>query len=224
MDKQGVYEDIKQKIMEEKLLPGQWLVERELCESYGLSRTPIREILWRLCNDGLLHQESNRGFTVNRLNLDQILDVFQMREAVEGMAARLASSKGGNAFMAKLQALNNQLREVDIEQNAFAGVLLGRELHNAIVAAAGNGLMSDMYQKLMSLTILTSNLTRKSTEIERASRDAHLELIDALLKRDEDRSERVMREHLRDTCRVLVAQFYPGMLDAKHVTTQVDRL
>ncbi|MDI6726314.1 MAG: GntR family transcriptional regulator [Smithellaceae bacterium] len=216
MDKQGVYEDIKLRIMEEKLLPGQWLIERELCESYGLSRTPIREILWRLCNDGLLHQESNRGFTVNRLNLDQILDVFQMREAVEGMAARLASSKGGNAFMEKLRELKNQLLQVDIEKNAFAGVLLGRALHNAIVAAAGNGLMSDVYLKLMSLTILTSNLTRKSTEIERASRDAHLELIDALLKRDEDLGERIMREHLRDTCRVLVAQFYPGMLDVKH--------
>lgn len=216
MDKLAVYEDIKQKIIEEKLLPDQWLIERDLCESYGLSRTPIREVLWRLCADGLLHQESNRGFTVRSLNLDQILDVFQMREAVEGMAARLASSKGNGAFMEKLAGIKENLLQVDIEQNAFAGVLLGRELHNAIVTAAGNGLMSDMHQKLMSLTILTSNLTRKSSEIERASQDAHLRIIDALLKRDEVLSERIMREHLRDTCRVLVAQFYPGMLDTKN--------
>jgi len=216
MDKHDIYEDIRKKIREERLLPGQWLVERELCASYGLSRTPIREVLWRLCRDGLLHQETNRGFTVMQLNLGQIIDVFQMREAVEGMASRLASSKGGNAFLETLREIKSNLRQVDIEQNVFAGVLLGRKLHNAIAEAADNSLMADVYPKLMNLTILTSNLTRKSMEIERASRNAHLELIDALLMRDEERSERIMRNHLRDTCRVLVAQFYPGMLDVKH--------
>ena len=48
MDKQTVYEHIKQQIIEEKLSPGHWFVERELCATYGLSRTPIREILWKL--------------------------------------------------------------------------------------------------------------------------------------------------------------------------------
>lgn len=212
MDKKTVYDDIKQKIMEERLLPGQWLIERELCEAYGLSRTPIREILWRLCNDGLLQQEANRGFTVNRLTLDQVFDVFQMREAVEGMAARLASSKGNSNFLEKLREIEERLLAVNIDENPRAGVILGRELHDAIAAAAGNALLSDMYQKLRNLTILTSNITRKSKDIEKASREAHLELIKALQNRDEDRAEWVMREHLRETCRVLVAQFYPGIM------------
>ncbi len=216
MDKQHVYEDIKQKIIEERLLPGQWLIERELCECYGLSRTPIREVLWRLYNDGLLHQESNRGFTVKRLTLDQVLDIFQLREAVEGMASRLASSKGSNGFMEGLREIKDKLLEVDIEQNSFAGIMLGRRLHNGIIEAAANGLMSDIYEKLMNLTILTANITRKSVAIERASRDAHLAIIDALLSRDEVLSELRMREHLRDTCRVLVAQFYPGIIELKN--------
>jgi len=90
MNKINVYEDIRRQIVEEKLVPGQWLVERELCKTYSMSRTPIREILWSLTADGFLEQEANRGFVVRRLGLEQIFEIFQAREAIEGMAARLA--------------------------------------------------------------------------------------------------------------------------------------
>ncbi len=213
MMKHDIYEDIKKQIIEERLLPGQWLVERDLCETYGLSRTPIREILWRLCADGLLFQESNRGFTVRRLNLEQILEVFQMREAVEGMAARLACSKGGEAFRSAIREIKTRLEKINIERDPTGGVQLGRRLHTAIIEAAGNVLMSETCEKLNNLTILTSLITRKSPPIEKASRDAHIRIIDSLLVQDDAGSEQAMRDHLRETCRNLVEQFYPGMLN-----------
>ncbi len=82
MDKNKVYEDIRLQIVEEKLAPGQWLIERELCETYRMSRTPVREILWKLMADGFLEQEANRGFVVRRLGLEQIFEIFQAREAI----------------------------------------------------------------------------------------------------------------------------------------------
>ncbi len=213
MAKLDVYKDIKKQIIEEKLLPGQWLVERDLCETYGLSRTPIREILWRLCADGLLFQESNRGFTVRRLNLEQIIEVFQMREAVEGMAARLACSKGDEAFRSAIREIKTRLEKINIEKDAAGGIQLGRRLHTAIIEAAGNVLMSETCEKLNNLTILTSLITRKSPPIEKASRDAHIRIVDSLLEQDDAGSEQAMRDHLRETCRNLVEQFYPGMLN-----------
>jgi DNA-binding GntR family transcriptional regulator len=216
MIKHDVYEDIKKQIVQEKLLPGQWLVERDLCQTYGLSRTPIREILWKLCADGLLHQESNRGFTVRRLSLEQILEVFQMREAVEGMAARLACSKGDEVFRSMIREIKKKIERVDIEKDVIGGIQLGRKLHNAVVEAAGNALMSEIYERLKNLTILTSLITKKSPAIEKASRDAHVGLIDLLLDQDEVGSEQAMRDHLRVTCRNLVEQFYPGMLNDSH--------
>ena len=71
-DKQSVYDDIREQIISEKLQPGQWLVERELCSTYGLSRTPVREVLWKLLADGFLEQEPNKGFAVRKLSLEQI--------------------------------------------------------------------------------------------------------------------------------------------------------
>jgi DNA-binding GntR family transcriptional regulator len=212
MDKQAVYEDIKQQIVDEKLSPGHWFVERELCAAYGLSRTPIREILWRLMSDGFLEQEPNRGFVVRKLGLEQIFEVFQAREAVEGMAARLACSKGDESFRSALREMRERLNRLDAETDPAQGSALGRELHGAIVEAARNRIMVGIYENLKNLSILTSNITRKSPNIEKFSKEAHLILIDALLEQDEEKSERIMREHLRDTCRQIVEQFYPNML------------
>lgn len=214
MDKNSVYEDIRRQIAEEKLLPGQWLVERELCETYRMSRTPIREILWKLTADGFLDQETNRGFMVRRLGLEQIFEVFQAREAIEGMAARLACRRGGEAFHAKLREIRKKIAKANVESDPVSGITLGRELHQAIMAAAQNTIMADIGDRLENLTVLTSNITKRSPAIEKASADAHLSIINAMLQGDEDRGEHLMREHLRETCRHVVEQFYPGMLGA----------
>jgi DNA-binding GntR family transcriptional regulator len=212
MDKQAVFEHLKQQITEEKLPPGHWFVERELCATYCLSRTPIREILWKLHAGGFLEQEPNRGFIVRKLGLEQIFEVFQAREAVEGMAARLACSKSDESFRSTLREIMEKLNELDAETDPAQGSALGRRLHGAIVEAARNGIMVDIYEKLKNLSILTSNITRKSPTIERVSKEAHLMLINALLEHDEEKSEQLMREHLKDTCRQIVEQFYPNML------------
>jgi DNA-binding GntR family transcriptional regulator len=212
MDKKSVYEHIKQQIVEEKLTPGYWFVERELCTTYGLSRTPIREILWKLKSDGFLEQEPNKGFIVRKLGLEQIFEVFQTREAVEGMAARLACSKGDESFRSTLREIMEKLNQLDAEADPAQGGALGRQLHGTIVEAARNGIMVGIYENLKNLCIFTSNITRKSTTIEKVSKEAHLMLINALLEQDEEKSERLMRDHLRDTCRQIVEQFYPNML------------
>src|SRR5512139_1634852 len=213
-DKSRVYEDIRQQIIEEKLAPGQWLLERELCQTYGMSRTPIREILWKLTADGFAEQEANRGFIVRRLGLEQIFEIFQTREAIEGMAARLACLKGGESFRSTLREINKKIGKTNIESDPTAGIALGRELHKAIMDAAQNGIMTDINKRLSNMTVLTANITKRSPSIEKASAEAHLNIINALLEQDQDEAEKMMREHLRETCRHIVSQFYPGMLDA----------
>jgi len=213
MDKIKVYEDIRRQIAEEQLAPGQWLIERELCETYSMSRTPIREILWKLAADGFLEQEANRGFIVRRLGLEQIFEIFQTREAIEGMAARLACRRGGEAFHARLRNIKKKIATANIQSDPIVGIALGRELHSAIMDAAHNSIMADINERLENLTVLTANITKRAPAIEKASAEAHLNIINAMLQRDEDKGELLMREHLRETCRHVVEQFYPGMLE-----------
>ncbi len=212
MAKIDVYQDLKRKIITEQLEPGQWLVERDLCETYGISRTPIREVLFRLEADGFLVQEPSKGFFVRKLTLEQIFEIFQTREAVEGMAARLASQRAGKADLERFRELRVLLESVNLEQNGIEGVRLGRVLHDLIRETAGNALLADIYQRLNNLAELTANITNKSLSIELESRRYHLRIIDAIEKRNGDLAEQSMREHLRITCKMLVEVFYPGML------------
>jgi DNA-binding GntR family transcriptional regulator len=214
MEKNSIYEDLKLQIAQEKLVPGQWLIERELCETYKISRTPMREILWKLTVDGFLEQEANRGFVVRRLGLEQIFEIFQTREAIEGMAARLACLKGGETFRSILREIKNKIARTNIESDPAAGIALGRELHRAIMETAQNRIMADINKRLANMTVLTANITKRSPAIEKASAEAHLNIINAVLEQDQEKAEKMMREHLRETCQHLVEQFYPGMLQA----------
>jgi DNA-binding GntR family transcriptional regulator len=211
MEKQQVYDDLKRKIVKEQLLPGTALVERELCSSYGMSRTPIREVLWRLNADGLLEQIEGRGFAVRTLKLEHVFEIFQAREAVEGMAARLACGRGTAKFQDLVRELAERLRAIDVETETARAVEIGRRLHNGIIAAAANGLLSETYVKLSNLAILTSNLCRRAANIERQSKELHLAIMKALLEHDETNAELLMRQHLRTTCRLFVETFYPGL-------------
>ena len=209
--KNTIYKELKTKIMSGKLLPGSSLVEREISDEYSISRTPVREILWRLVSDGLLEQEPSRGYIIRKISLEEIFNIFQSREGIEGMAARLACQKGGDKFFSNIKEIRERIKEIDIEKNSQEGVLFGRKLHNLIIVTANNAFLSEFYNKLRDLAVLIRNITQKSVLIEIKSQESHLDIINALEEKDEEKSEYYMREHLRITCRLMADYFYPNL-------------
>jgi DNA-binding GntR family transcriptional regulator len=209
--KNTIYKELKTKIMSGKLLPGSILVEREISDEYSISRTPVREILWRLASDGLLEQEPSRGYVIRKISLEEIFNIFQSREGIEGMAARLACQKGNTKFFSNIKEIRERIKEIDIERNCQEGVFFGRKLHDLIITTASNTFLSEFYNKLRDLTALTRNITQKSVLIEKKSKESHLAIINALEERDEEKSEYCMREHLRTTCRLMADYFYPNL-------------
>ncbi|HCJ94023.1 MAG TPA: GntR family transcriptional regulator, partial [Sphaerochaeta sp.] len=87
MKKNEVFEDLRNRIVSGEFAPGDWLVERELSEMYGISRTPIREVLGKLSNLCIVEMQSSKGYQVKRLNLAEIIEIFNAREAIEGISA-----------------------------------------------------------------------------------------------------------------------------------------
>lgn len=207
MKKQIAYENLKQRILKEELAPGQWLVEREICQDYEISRTPVREILRILVTDGIVTLEPSKGYLVRKLNLEEIVDIFQAREAIEGTAARLCCIKGDESFFFHIAELAEKFENLDIEMDSSLGVATGNELHDAIIKAADNKLLSEFYQKLRNLLTLIRNITKKSVEIEMNSRKGHLAITKAVQQKNEIKSEQCMREHLSTTCRSLVQSY-----------------
>ena len=213
--KESVYEDIHKEIQNGHLTPGDWLVERELCVQYGLSRTPLREVLWHLESDGLLIQTPGRGFRVRELNLQEIMEIFQAREAVEGMAAFLVSHLQNENFFKSIRSLIEELESIDDESEnlQLKGPEIGAKMHRLIINHANNTLLNEFSNKLHNLYSLTVNITRRSHEIEKVSKKSHLAIMKAIEARNGELAEKMMREHLRITCRDITKIFYPNLLN-----------
>ena len=134
-----VVSHIRHRIVEGRFVSGQRLIARDLCEDLGLSRGPIREAFRRLAADGIVELTPNRGATVRQLSRKQVKNVFQIRESLEGLAARLAAEhidEGTNRRLfadvwEKVQPTLTPLPwQIFIQQN--------RLYHATIVSISGN--------------------------------------------------------------------------------------
>jgi DNA-binding GntR family transcriptional regulator len=209
-NKKRILQDLREKILTEQYPQGASLKERDLCEIYGISRTPMREILWSLKVDGVVTQKPAYGFFVRQLDGEQIFEIYQAREAVEGMAARIASKQLDDVKALEFSRLKDEIDHIVVGQdNTEEAVHLGRRMHKLIIDTANNGLISELYVKLGYLAALTSNMAKTSPLTEEDSRRHHSKIIGAILDRDPDMSEYYMREHLRATCKNLIKMLYP---------------
>lgn len=210
MNKTVIVEDLKRQILEEEYSRGQFLIERDLCDYYGISRTPMREILFSLVNAGLLVQERGKGFSVRKLDLKQLFEIFEVREGIEGIAAKLCAQRLTFDDHRRFAALKVQLEEVDAEGDADMGIFLGRKLHYLISEVAENELLSDFSQKLDYMARLVGNMTRKVSFLEKESRLHHLGIIESILAGKSVESEQRMREHIVVTFHSLLAALHPN--------------
>jgi len=210
MNKTEIIDDIKRKIFNENYQPGTYLIERDLCDHYGISRTPMREILFTLMSKGLLTQQRGKGFSVRTMDFKQLFEAFEAREGIEGLAARLCCRKVTWEERAKLEELLASLKTLDVKNNSEEGIRLGRQLHHIVMVAARNSMIADFYERIESVAGLTSNMTKRIPNIEMDSRIYHMYIIESILAGDEDGSELRMREHIGMTCRHLLQNLYPG--------------
>lgn len=207
MNKEEIIQELIAQIKDERLPPGHWLVERDLSEVYGISRTPVREILREIAATGLVEFLPAKGYRVKEFGFEDILHIFNAREAVEGLATRLACQMGDAAFFETIRGLEKALSDLEVENDVPRGLELGRSLHDLMVETARNPILSEFYIKLKNYTDLTRNITGKFAAIEVNSQHAHLDILSALLAGDPDRAETAMREHLRETYRGLVERY-----------------
>ncbi len=218
MKKDRILEDLKDRIVNGFYRPGDSLNERLLCEQYTVSRTPIREVLWALVSDGVFDHTPSKGFSVKKFTSSQIFDVYQTLEAVEGMAARLACQNADEALIGRLKSIRTELETKDGEKDTERCVTLGREVHTELMKATRNEVLQQVYSNLIVKTRLVVHLMESRTILEEESRSYHLKIIEAVLARDCEASETIMRHHLRKSCRNIVKVLFPDVariLDAE---------
>lgn len=206
-DKDAVHQTLVDEIVSGVLAPGTPLSERSLVERFGISRTPIRQVIWMLERDGLVDVHVHRGVFVKKLGATEIIELFQLREALEPLAARLAAL---HRPADELAALERRMLEAVADENRSAGQLveLGAELHDAIVRWSGNRMLTRIYETLRMQTHLLRNLLHESQGSERASLKEHTEIVAAIRRKDAGEAYREMAEHLKRARKAIMEDLF----------------
>ncbi len=196
--KDRIYESLKSAIIDLNIYQDREehrLDERQLSEDLGVSRTPIREALCRLENEGFVKTIPRRGAFVARKTKRQILEMITVWAALESMAARLATQRASDAEIASLRQMlatfEGDAAEARIDEYSEANI----RFHHALLAMGKCDLIADIADNLF--LHMRSIRMRTIGENHRASRSIidHMQIIEALEARDTELAERLTREH-----------------------------
>ena len=193
---------MREDIIAGELAPGEVLSEASLARELGVSRGPIREALGRLAAEGLVTITPRRGAIVTELTPEEFVEGYQVREALETLAIRLAVPRLEDSDRARLRELHGEMIEHARrgEVNAFFEANAG--FHEVFVVASGNGKLGEMYRLLLDQTgryLARSLALRGSLDRSIAEHEAILEAVEA---GDVEAATRLLADHIEVPQRV----------------------
>ena len=194
-----VYESLRDAISDGRIAVGERVREEEIARNLGVSRTPVREALQRLHQRGLLVFGNGRGLVVAELSQHQVLQLYAMREILEGSAARFAAQHADATDIAILYRQQKELAEA--KPDALLLVTLNRRFHQAIYEAAHNQYLMQTLNMLHDSLALLHNATFRVPSRRSESDEEHRRIVAAIEKRDPDAAEQAAREHIRQAQR-----------------------
>jgi len=184
-------------ILRGRLRPGDRIVETRIAQELGVSQTPVREALRDLELLGFVTSEPFRGTRVRAFTHEELVQIYPIRAAIEGVAARAAATRLTTEQLLALEEQIDRMREAsDLGDEAMA-IEADIAFHRIIVEASGNRLLQQFWTSLSlaTTTFLTFSVHRRAIEGLAAR---HEPILEALQARDPDRAEAVMRRHIEE--------------------------
>jgi DNA-binding GntR family transcriptional regulator len=195
---EGFYEDLRSQV----LGPGSPLLEEELARRYSVSRTPVREALRRLIQDGLV-ERSGGSLRVSRLTRAGVDQIYPIVAVLEGLAARLAACNVTPDQLAELEELHQRM-QVAAEADDHAGYLKANQrFHALLLDAADNPPLVREIERFRLITLQLRQVMLRLPGRHAESVAEHEQLLEALRAHDGERSEAVMRHHVKRAHEVL---------------------
>lgn len=199
------YNVLRDEITSGVLVANTPLVEDALADRLGVSRTPIRTAISRLTHEGFAEAIGKRGVVVTRLSLGDMLEVFDVREGLESVAAGLAATRITDEVLSRLDA---HLGDLEGRISAHAPLIdAGDDVHVEVLAACGNQRLVnilDVHRALLARIDFAARAV--PSRLETALKEHRL-ILDALMARDPGRASATTRAHIRNTRRSLISAY-----------------
>lgn len=201
--RQQVADHLREEILSARLPPGAELGEVALARSLGISRGPLREALGQLAAEGLVTIVPRRGAVVKRLTRQEFIDAYEVREALESLAIKLAVPRLSVADKAELHRMCEQMERAATPGDWDRFFEFNRQFHARLVRASGNSKLEEVHSQLVAQM---GRLMRQSVQLrggfERSAAE-HRAILAAVDAGDPERAAELLEEHIEVPQRVL---------------------
>lgn len=192
-----VYEQLVSAIMAREIGPEDSLVQEKLAAEMQISRTPVREALMRLEQEGVLEVSKRGSFRLYRMDDQEVRELYQSRAAVEGQCARILASRADRDEIAKLRTI--VAREEDLRENtARAYFEANRNIHRAFVEMAANRFLLEMFEMIWGKAMAFHLFAAIENVDLDASLGNHMALVDVIEGGDRTEALEVFTAHIQD--------------------------
>lgn len=201
------YQFIKSAIIDNEFEPNSMLVEAQLCERLGFSKTPIREALRRLTAEGFVESIPEKGCFVSLVSLKDFIDIFDAREMLEGMAARLCA-QWSNLTARKLQEQMEKVEASFAAKDVEQYIKDDRQFHVLLVELSGNTKIGGFLETIHDQIDRVRKLSLEDFERITLSNGEHRDTVAAIVAGDRMEAERTARQHVRSVKSYLIKRHY----------------
>lgn len=191
----GVYDHLRRAVLDGDFLPGERLGEAELGQRLGVSRTPVREAVMRLTQEGLLVAEANKGVRVRQVSAEEARATYVVREELDGLAAALAAANHTAEDARHLEEALARLGAARTEDYRVQ-TRLDLAFHAAVTAAAHNLPLAELARGLEQRVALIKHQTR-TYNAHPDTAAGHAAILAAVLSRDAEAAREAARRHVR---------------------------
>jgi len=194
-----VYARLRDLILSNVLRTGQKLVDRDLAEQLGVSRTPVREALGRLAMTGLVEARTRRGYYVSKISAKQVTDLYEFRKMLEVHAVKMAAQNAQPSHLREFDRILGESKKLTFDPTNHAkAVKLDWEIHELIARASGNESLHQAVQNLLDKImcfIWVDDVTVDTVTLKAAHRQ-HQALIQMIKKKNAERAAEIIHTHI----------------------------
>jgi phosphonate utilization transcriptional regulator len=191
-----VQSELERMILSGELAPGERLTDVALAARLGVSRGPLREAFRMLEEAGLVRTEKNRGVFVRDLPVEEAIEIFDLRAAMEELVGRRLAAGVAPAALKQVRGLVEQMEHAVKARDVHAYHLLNLRFHDRLVELAGNGKLTAIYRKLIKELSLFRRLNPDDGGLMPVSVGEHRQIVKAIAAGDAEAAGRAMFEHV----------------------------
>ena len=191
-----VFENLRMAILEGNLKPGQRLMEVQLAEQLGVSRTPVREAIRKLELEGLVIMLPRKGAYVANMSLKDIMDVLEVRASLEGLSASLAAERRSEEDIERLKTIVAEFKESAMNSNIEKLLKKDEEFHVQIFKAANNKRLSNMINTLWEQVYRFRATYISDYNVSLSIVEEHERILKAIIEGDSEEAMKCATEHI----------------------------